>query len=130
MFPFDSWHCVSRQEVPKSATFTLISSFRSKLFDLRSLWITPWEWRYSIPLDMSRANLSIVSVESEYGSFLFRYILRVPCDIYSVIMQYTGGFLQAAMNCTPNSHEFNILKNLYLSVHISERESLWFCCKE
>jgi hypothetical protein len=48
---------------------------------------------------MSRANLSIVSVESEYGSFLLRYILRVPCDMYSVMIQKTGGLLQAAINC-------------------------------
>jgi hypothetical protein len=117
LFPLDAWQRVSRQDVPKSATLTRISSLSSRFCDLRSRWITPCACRYSMPREMSSASFRIVSGDSEYGSFLFRYMRSVPCDMYSVMMQYTGGFLLAAMNCASKRSVSVSLPLSYMCVH-------------
>ena len=115
--PFALPHWDSKHEIPKSATFTHISSPKRRFSDLRSLWRIPWEWRYCIPRAMSRANFRTSLCGSISGCWWCRNFPSEPPAKYSVIMQNTGGFLQAAINCKINkSNSRNLIFQTFSSL--------------
>ena len=127
--PFALPHWDSKHEIPKSATFTHISSSKRRFSDLRSLWSIPWEWRYFIPLAMSSANFKTSSCGTECGSCWCRYFLNEPPAKYSVIIQNTGGFLQAAMNCMINkSQQQTTLLTKHSIFYIAINSQHKLCC--
>ena len=69
---------------PKSDTLASSCSDISTFRAAKSLWITFWDSRYSIPLQVSRANLIWSLLVTNWRPLDRRYSSKLPFDMYSV----------------------------------------------